>query len=242
MGTADWRYRFYHLFWQGVDWIFPPECAGCGQPGTRWCPDCQRAVQPVSGPICQICGIPMHTAGVCPDCRAQKPAFQLLRSWAVFQDPLRQALHQLKYRRNMGLGEVLTLQMLDFVKSLGWPIEALIPIPLSAARFQERGYNQVGLVARPLAMLMSWHYLPGALQRIRNTRSQVGLSAEERRQNVHNAFQADAKQVKGRCILLMDDVATTGATLESAAQAVRSAGASQVYALTIARAVLHHRT
>jgi ComF family protein len=130
--------------------------------------------------------------------------------------------------------------MLDFVRSLRWPIEILIPVPLGKRRLKERGYNQVGLVARPLAYEMSLTYEPDALWKTRETRSQVGLTAVQRSANVQDAYQADTKIVKQRNILLMDDVATTGSTISACTQALLSAGAKEVYVLTIARALSHH--
>ena len=164
----------------------------------------------------------------------------MLRSWAVFDNPVQAALHRLKYRRDIGLGEALSNQFAGFVAGLGWPIEIVLPIPLGRKRFKERGYNQVAMVAMPLALQLGLSYSSKALVRARETRSQVGLSAIERRENVREAFLADVKKVNGRNILLMDDVSTTGATLSSAAEALYASGAREVFAVTIARALPHH--
>ena len=146
----------------------------------------------------------------------------------------------MKYRGNIAFGESLAMQMVDFVRTLHWPIEILIPVPLGKKRLEERGYNQVGLVARPLAYQMGWMYEPHALWKTRDTRSQVGLTATQRSANVHDAHQADTKIVRQRNILLMDDVATTGSTISACTRALLSAGAKEVYVLTIARALAHH--
>jgi len=146
----------------------------------------------------------------------------------------------MKYRGNIGLGESLAMQMADFVRSLQWPVDMLIPVPLGKKRLRERGYNQVGLVARPLAFHLGWTYIPNALRKTRETRSQVGLTIAQRSQNVREAYQADGKAVKDRSILIMDDVATTGSTLSACTAALLSAGAQEVYVLTIARALPHH--
>ncbi len=164
----------------------------------------------------------------------------MMRSWLTFEGPIRLALHTLKYRRNMGLGDSLARQMASYARALNWPIEIVVPVPLGRKRMRERGYNQVGLVAMPLAALNGWKYVPQALSRVRETRSQVGLSAEERRENVAEAFRARAAEVSGKVILLMDDVATTGATVSSCAAALKESGAREVYALTIARALPRH--
>ena len=132
------------------------------------------------------------------------------------------------------------MQMVDFVRSLHWPIDLLIPVPLGKRRLKERGYNQVALVARPLAYQLGLRYEPGALVKARDTRSQVGLSISQRSENVQDAYQADSQVVKGKCVLIMDDVATTGSTISACTTALLSAGAQEVYVLTIARALPHH--
>ena len=146
----------------------------------------------------------------------------------------------MKYRRNLALGEALASQMSEFVRSLQWDTDMLVPIPLGRNRLKERGYNQVALVAEPLAYLVDLKYVPQALRKSRETRSQVGLNVSQRRDNVTNAYQADAVLVIGKSVLLMDDVATTGSTILSSTEALLTAGARDVYAVTIARALPHH--
>lgn len=163
-----------------------------------------------------------------------------MRSWAVFDSPIQNGLHTIKYRGNVPLGEALARQMVEFVNSLHWDVDVLIPVPLGKKRLQERGYNQVALVAEPLAYQTGLQYIPGALWKARETRSQVGLNVSQRHQNVHGAYQADPRSVGSKSILLMDDVATTGSTISSCTEALLSAGASRVYAITIARALAHH--
>jgi len=146
-------------------------------------------------------------------------------------------LHRLKYRRDLGLGEALAETMYAFTARLGWPVEAVVPVPLGARRLRERGYNQASLIAYPLALAFGLAYLPSALRRVRETRSQIELKREERQENVRGAFRADPKKAQGRVILLVDDVATTGSTLSSCAEALYAAGAQDVFALTVARAL-----
>ena len=153
---------------------------------------------------------------------------------------MQNALHTIKYRRNIGLADEIAVHVTEFVRSLNWNVEALIPAPLGKARLKERGYNQVALVARPLAYELGIEYAPQALKKIRETRSQVGLNISQRQENVREAYQADPSVVTRKSVLLMDDVATTGSTISACADALLSAGASEVYALTIARALSHH--
>jgi len=164
----------------------------------------------------------------------------MMRSWAVFDSPVQNALHTMKYRHNIGLGEAFATHMAEFFKSLGWPMDVLVPVPLGRKRLKERGYNQVALVARPLAYAVGLDYNPGALRKERETRSQVGLNVSQRRENVDGAYQADARVVSRKSVVVMDDVATTGSTILACADALLSAGAKEIYAITIARALSHH--
>lgn len=238
--NANWQYHLYKGLWVGLDWLFPPVCGGCGSPGTRWCLDCQKKVQGIDKPFCDVCGLPQTKSSLCDRCQQKRPSFKQLRSWAVFESPVRNALHRLKYRRDVGLGEALSDSVAVFIDQLNWPIDMLVPIPLGKERLKERGYNQVAMVAMPLSIRLALDYQPTVLARARETRSQVGLTAAERQENVKNAFIADEKKANGRTILLMDDVSTTGATLSSAAEALLSSGAHDVFAVTLARALPHH--
>jgi len=164
----------------------------------------------------------------------------MMRSWAVFDSPVQNALHTLKYRGNVSMGDVLAVQMKKFVISLDWHVDVIAPVPLGKKRLKERGYNQAGMVARALAYEIGLEYAPQALWKSRETRSQVGLSLSQRWENVREAYQADPESVKRKSILLIDDVATTGSTIQACSNALLSGGAREVYAVTIARALSHH--
>ena len=159
----------------------------------------------------------------------------------MFAHPTRRALHELKYRRDMGLAEALVPQLAAFASGLEWGVDIMIPVPLGKMRQRERGYNQAGLISWPLSLALNIVHAPGALRRKRETPSQVGLSRQERHANVRGAFVAASRLVGGRSVMLLDDVATTGATLSSCAEALLAAGARDVFALTVARAQ-HGRT
>lgn len=232
-------YHIYHWAWTGLDWLFPPKCGGCGCPGTRWCLDCQRSTQLISAPVCERCGEGHVKTSLCPDCCASPPRYTALRSWAVFDGSLRTALHKLKYGRDMALGEVLARPLTTQLMELKWAVDLVTPVPLGVARQAQRGYNQAALLAWPLALSSGIAYQPHALAKVRETRTQVGLSMVERKQNVTAAFQARPKIVANKRVLLVDDVTTSGATLNACAEALFQAGASLVYALTLARATQH---
>jgi competence protein ComFC len=230
-------YHFHHFLWSGLDLLFPPSCGGCGKLGERWCYACQQKLEPVPLPICDVCGEPQKINGICPECQTTRPAFFALRSCVVFKEPARPALIKIKYHHEMGLGEALAWNIAVYLDELGWQANALIPIPLSEQRFAERGYNQVDTIAHPLARMLRWQYIPDALRRVRHTASQVGLSGSERRKNVLGVFFAETTKVRGKTILLLDDVTTTGATLNSASLSLLEAGAKKIYALTFAKAL-----
>jgi len=228
-------YKLYQISWYAIDWIYPPYCGGCGRLGVRWCEACQQSVSIICPPICTICGQVQNTNGLCLRCQRARPNFTALRSYASFEGGLRKAIHRLKYSRDLGLGEVLARSMIELLDHLGWVIDIIVPVPLSLDRLKERGYNQASLLALPMAMCLGLPYQPQALTRIKETRSQVGLSVELRQQNVAGAFRATTRCVQGKSILVVDDVATSGATLDACAVALKEADSSHVYGLTLAR-------
>ena len=154
----------------------------------------------------------------------------------MFAGPLQQALHRLKYRRDVILADSLARVMHAAWRRYALPGEVVVPVPLSAERLRERGYNQAGLLARGFAEMAHLRYAPDGAARVRHTASQVNLSAEQRRANVAGAFHGRSRRVAGRSVILVDDVCTTGATLAACAAALRAEGAAQVWGLTLARA------
>lgn len=230
-------YHLYHWLWAFLDLLFPPTCGGCESEGERWCDECQSHVEIIKPPVCDYCGDSINSPGICSNCQTNRPLFSAIRSWAFFEGPVREALHKLKYKRDVSLGIVLASPLINCVQRLDWEIDLVVPVPLGVARLKDRGYNQAALLARPLAMGVRLDYSPHAMERRRETRSQVGLSIIERRENVKGAFQALTKKVSGRRVLVVDDVATSGATLDACAEALLEANAWKVFGLTLARAV-----
>jgi len=230
---------FYRSIWAGLDLVFPPVCGGCEKIGSRWCEECQQRVQVLRGTLCEVCGLPLEGANICNSCLADKPHFRALRAWAVYDDPVKKALHKLKYRRDIALGDALAEYMAPFVRGLDWYVDMIVPIPLGRQRYKDRGYNQVGMIARPLSLALGVRFAPKMLIRRKETRTQVGLTRQERLENVREAFEVGT-EARGKSILVLDDVSTTGATLSSSAKALYSSGAKDVFALTVARALPHH--
>jgi competence protein ComFC len=229
-------YLIYHWFWKSLDWVYPPACGGCGERGNRWCLKCQNGADQLGIQVCLACGYPSRTLQGCLVCHGKKSPLKALRSWAFFSGSIREALHRLKYKRDMALGEALAQPLIGLYNTLGWGADMILPVPLSSDRLNERGYNQAAFLAQPIALACGVTYASHALKKIRNTPSQVGLSSHQRRENVSGAFWADRACIRGKRVVIVDDLMTTGATLEACGQALLDAGASVVWGLTLARA------
>jgi ComF family protein len=230
-------YHLYRWLWRSLDLLFPPECGGCGKRGSLWCDNCKTSVRRLGSNVCHICGQPWEFPGLCFYCERATPHFSFLRSWAVYSGPVREAIRRLKYQRDISLGIVFTDYLYDVVAGNGWQVDGIVPVPLGLARLQERGYNQAVLIARPLSLRIGTPCLIDGLIRVRDTRSQVGLSFIQRQKNVEDAFEGVENKISGRRVLLVDDVATSSATMNACAGALLAAGAQDVLGLTIARAI-----
>jgi competence protein ComFC len=237
--TTRPKLKLYRLFWEAIDWVYPPVCGGCGKIGIRWCNECHQQVTRITAPICPHCGRSQPNSEVCSLCQIFPPACNSIRSWAVFQGPLRLAIHRLKYERDLSLGDTFAGFLTNLLVELDWKPDIVTAVPLSRERVRQRGYNQAEKLGKPIAMNLDLVFRSDVIERVRDTRSQIGLSAQERRINVNNAFLADNRLVLGMRILLVDDVLTTGATIQTCAQALLDAGADSVYGLTLAQAAMH---
>lgn len=220
-------------------WLLPPACLLCRDPlpasdGDHLaCGVCRSRWSPVAPPWCPRCGQPTDGGLECRVCPDWPPGFGPVESAVWLNDPARQAVHLLKYEGWWRLGESMAVAMRGL--SAMRVADALVPVPLGPARQRRRGYNQSAELARPLGALVRVPVREAALARVRETASQTRLAPEARRANLAGAFRAGAG-VRGRALVLVDDVFTTGATLLAAAQALLGAGARSVAAVTFARA------
>lgn len=148
---------------------------------------------------------------------------------------MRQAIHHLKYSSSQDLATPLGEMMVSYWQDVPLPADVIVPVPLHARRLRERGYNQAALLARELGKGMGLPVLENALVRVRDTSSQVDLSAQKRKENMRGAFHCPDDRSAGKRVLLVDDVYTTGATLEACSLALRQRGVHTVWALTLAR-------
>ena len=228
---------------QGVlDLIFPPRCCVCQRPGALLCHACCQDFPHVPPPICQICGQPTEAPGLCRVCRSKPLAIDGIRSAFLFEGSVRQAIHELKYRHRQSLAVTLAGLMADHWRSEPLPADLVVAVPLHPARLRERGYNQAELLARALGGMIGLPVLSSGLRRVRHTRPQMSLDAADRRGNVQDAFsyraptRGDGNTVRGRRVLVIDDVCTTGSTLEACSLALKGAGAASVWGFALARA------
>lgn len=229
-----------------VDILFPPVCALCGKDvrKDRLCRGCEAmlALKAINPPFCNVCGIPFvsgsSTPHTCASCCVEKPLFIAARSAFVYDGAALDAVHAFKYN-----GRVQLARALGGFAAQAAPCPCnerpyvVMPVPLYKARLKERGFNQSLLIARGISRLHKTPLDYANLKRIRPTEPQVRLSAKERLKNVSGAFALERPDmVRGKTVLLVDDVYTTGATIRECAGTLNRAGA-KVFAVTLARAV-----
>ncbi len=233
-----------------LDIIFPPRCHACkafipcaGE--VHICAVCLEKCTLIRSPLCNTCGIPFETTWgndhLCGGCISAPPRFTAARAAASFSGPVRDLIHRLKYNRRVQLSRPLGLlagkELLPFIEAAS--PDLVIPVPLHVKRLRQRGFNQAVLLGENLARQWRLPFSRTNLQRIRWTEPQINLSAAERVANVRGAFSiADPSQLRGKRIVLVDDVFTTGSTVAECARVLFRADAEAVHVATVARAIL----
>lgn len=228
--------------------VFPSFCLLCGRPlgrpGERAvCRDCLDRLTPYEGSFCLCCGRFFDAAGenhLCRRCLDNPPEFSVHRSCGRYRGVLKDVILLYKYRKVSALSRALT----DFAgraladrQEIWSGVDGLVPVPLHRRRRRERGFNQAQLLARELARRRGIGILGGCLVKTRNAPPQMTLRAGEREANVRGAYAVKGtRRLRGKVLLLVDDVFTTGSTLRECSRALRQAGAAEVRALTLAQA------
>jgi ComF family protein len=217
--------------------LYPQKCLGCGREGELICESCRAKLPRLSPPLCPRCGRPQPSGMLCPDCISRNTCIDGLRAPFKFEGLARECVHQLKYKNLRSVAQSLSSFMADYFRANPLPVNTLIAVPLHPKRLKERGYNQSDLLASHLANRLDLTVDRQSLVRRRYVLPQARTaSAVERRRNVHQAFESRALP-PDRAVLLIDDVATSGATLEACAAALKAAGARSVWGLVFAREI-----
>ncbi len=231
-----------------LHWVFPTDCAACGRPATDrrlpfFCRDCWETIRPIAGPVCPRCGRPFDSplaliaspGHLCGPCRKKSPAFDRALSPYRYEGVLEKALRLFKYRRRDALATPLAELMLISADKLP-AVSLIIPVPLHHSRLRSREFNQALLLADRIADRLGLPVSFEQLVRVRATRPQTELDRKERARNVRRAFAVrNPAGLDGQRVLLVDDVLTTGATVNECARALRRAGVESVTVLTLAR-------
>ena len=218
-----------------LDLLFPQWCIGCGKEGAYICESCRRLLPLIKSPVCEMCGRPHSGGALCPGCIGGQAVIEGIRAPFLFDGVIRQAIHELKYRNLRALAIPLAELLYKYIADNPLPGEVLVPVPLHLKRYSERGYNQSSLLAKKLGKLSGLPVIDNCLVRRRHTLAQArSADVNERKSNVVDAFDCLDERLKDKQVLLIDDVATSGATLNACARAVKSAGAASVWGLVIA--------
>lgn len=224
-----------------ADAFLPRHCLLCGQADTsaNLCPACQQDLPALNGPHCPSC-LEVTTHGErCGACLARPPHFDAVLALYAYAFPVDQLIHALKYHARFALAQDWGHELAMKLKQGKHPaIDRILPLPLHPERLAERGYNQSQEIARHLAAHAGLRLDSHSLEKIHATRSQAELRPKERRQNIHGAFACNT-DLSGRTLLLVDDVLTTGATLDEAARTLKLHGALAVLVAVVARTPRH---
>ncbi len=236
------------IFVDFLNIIYPPRCRICGSflrnenTASGICSNCANSFKTIEPPICSICGIPFISQNednhLCERCIQRRPFYDELRAPWLYENRIMDAVHRMKYSDKPHIAKALAPLLTAFANM--WLTEAsgmtIIPVPLHPQKLRQRGYNQSLFIARELAQGLNSELDFLSLRRTRNTMSQTGLNTNERRKNVKNAFEiTEKKYYKDKSVILVDDVATTGSTINECAKALKKAGCKKVYGLVLAR-------
>ena len=242
-GTA----RLAGLGRSGMALIYPPSCISCGAAVDRpqaLCAECWSSIRFIERPFCERLGTPfaldiggtLHSPGAI----AQPPAFNRARAVAIYDGAARNLVHRLKYNDRTELAEALGRMMLRPGAELLAEADLIIPVPLHRFRLWQRRFNQAAALARVISRHTGLACDMHLLKRVKSTRSQVGLTRAQRRDNLQGAFRISAAgrmRLEGRRVLVIDDVVTTGSTANAVARALLRGGAKTVDVLSFARVV-----
>lgn len=249
LSPAPWLRQVRNTFKEFIDIIYPPACAVCqkyldtGQAcETLICHDCLGGFHEIHSPFCTICRKPFSSISEenhpCENCIRKRPHYRQLFAPYLYEGKIMDAIHAFKYAGKRDLGKNLGSLLASYaLKSLNDMSAFLVmPVPLHPARLRERGFNQSLILAREVSKILGNELDFLSLRRVKYTSPQTTLKRPERRKNVRNAFELrTGKETRGRDILLVDDVATTGSTLNECAKLLEKHNCNDILCLVLAR-------
>lgn len=224
-----------------ADLIYPPRCPICHdirQPGRMLiCDECVKKLPFVTGPTCRKCGKPIdpEDGERCFDCSGQEHVFDRGMGVFLYNDVMRKSIHYFKYKGRMEYGTFYAhcawkaaRENLEL-----WKPQVIVPVPVHKMRLRRRGYNQAEIIGKELSRLTGIPCETGYVRRVTRTRAQKDLSPEERRKNLEHAFAPGRLSAEGKRVLLVDDIYTTGSTMDAVSRILKQGGAKEIYALSI---------
>lgn len=238
-----------NIFMRFIDIIYPPRCHICSRflekadhEIPHFCRGCLKHFAEIRPPFCSICGVPFQSITEenhrCESCLRKRPYYQSLAAPYLYEGEIMEAIHQLKYHGKAYLADSLGKLLASFAMDRFKKTEnfLIMPVPLHPKKLRERGFNQSLLLSKIVNHTLNMELDFLSLRRVRYTRPQAGLNREERRKNVRRAFHVlPSKGLKGRTVILVDDVATTGNTLNECGKVLKKAGCDKVFCLVLAR-------
>ena len=219
---------------RALDLVFPPRCVSCDAFGAFICDRCHADMTRADGTRCDTCWMPLDPRSTCRRCYYQRPALLGVRAAIVYEAAARDAVLALKFRGLSAVAPLMARPMAEVLSDWRPPVESIVPVPLSGQRRRLRGYNQSELLAKEVSRLSGIPMGRRSLIRRHHTHAQATLTSDARWQNVDGAFR-EGKEAPTGSVLVLDDVITTGATLNACASVLLNEGAGAVFALTFAR-------
>jgi ComF family protein len=214
--------------------LLAKDCVLCGATTEgNFCPPCEDSLPHLPLHHCVVCAVPLGESRICGACLAKPPAFDHSVAAMNYAFPINALLHSLKYQTNLALTPVLADLLTARIDAGALP-DFIVPMPLHSARLRERGFNQALEIARRVSKRLDVPLLSAICRRVKDTRSQTGLPWREREKNIRNAFACEGN-LSGKRIAIVDDVMTTGSTLNELAKVLRKSGAVHISGWVIAR-------
>jgi ComF family protein len=217
--------------------VYPLSCGGCGSAGSILCKKCKdffRAVEEASS--CSFCGTWLSVESVCGECTRNRPPFERGHYGFYFEGPLREAIHSFKFKARKDVGQALVRLLQPKLLAMRETFDVIVPLPVTEKRLKERGFNQTFIIAEEISSITGKDLAYRVLNKTKETKDQYTLSKVERRKNIRGVFALrDRKALKGKRVLLVDDLFTTGATAKEATKVLKSAGTRSVVLFALAR-------